>query len=257
MGSNGRTVAWAEATLAQLAITASAATSSLIADIEFTRDPDSLIAVMAIVIAQTAISCQAATVTTTARTRLSPEARRAQIIEAAISAYERRPWDEISFEALAGEIGVSPPLLRHYFGAKRDLFLATVRHLGDLLTGVLTGERPDVPPDLLPRARLDDYLAFVEEHGWAHPLWLTAAADPDASATIDDLREDLARIILGRPIDEAPPILQLRTWGWMGFVESVITRHLEDREAVEREAVLDLLVGSMSILRAPRPRGRG
>jgi AcrR family transcriptional regulator len=194
--------------------------------------------------------------TDTRRTRLSPEARRAQIIDAGISAYERQPWDEISFEALAGEIGVSPALLRHYFGAKRDLFLATVRHLGDLLTGVLTREH-DVPPDQLPRARLDAYLGFVEEHGWAHPLWLTAAADPEASATIDDLRKDLGRIILERPIEEAPPMLQLRTWGWMGFVESVITRHLEERDAVEREAVLDLLVGSMSILRAPRPRGRG
>lgn len=186
------------------------------------------------------------------RTRLPPDVRRAQIIDGAIAAYGRQPWEEVSFEALAGELGVSPPLVRHYFGTKRDLFLATVRHLGQQLTEVLTSDLSDVPRQQLPRARFDDYLTFVEEHAWAHPLWMTAAADSDGRETIDELRQELARIILGAPLSELPPDRQLRTWGWMGFVESVITRYLDDRDLVARDEVLDLLVGSMAMLRTPR-----
>lgn len=183
------------------------------------------------------------------RTRLAPAVRRAQIIDGAIAAYDRQPWDEVSFEALAEGIGVSPALVRHYFGTKRDLFLATVRHLGDLLTAVLTSDRPEIPSQQLPRARFDDYLTFVEEHSWAHPLWITAAADPDGRETIDELRKDLVRIIFGAPLNQFAPDRQLRTWGWIGFVESVITRYLDDRNLIPRHEVLGLLVGSMGMLR--------
>jgi AcrR family transcriptional regulator len=34
--------------------------------------------------------------------------------------------DEISFETLAPEVGVSPALLRHYFGTRREVFRAAV-----------------------------------------------------------------------------------------------------------------------------------
>jgi AcrR family transcriptional regulator len=244
MGSNGRSAALAGATAAQLAIVATAATTSLIAD-------------MAITIAEVATACQAPAVPTTNRTRLAPERRRAQIIDAAIAAYEMQPWEEVTFEALAREIAVSAALLRHYFGDRRELYLATVRHLGDLVAAILSKDRSHVPPEQLAHATFDDYLAFVEEHRWAHRLWMNAASDPTASATIDELRQRFAQIILGRPLDRAARTLQLRTWGWIGFVEAVITRYLENDDLSEREAVLRLLVGSMAILRgfdSPPPR---
>lgn len=186
------------------------------------------------------------------RTRLPPAERRTQIVEGAIAAFDRQPWDEITFESLALQLGVSSPLIRHYFGTKRGLFLATVHYLGSQLATLLTRDRPELPPGEVIRATFDDYLAFVEENAWAHRLWMTAAADPEASETIDELRRQLAEIILERPLEQMSAVLELRVWGWMGFIEATISRYLAVRGHVDRDAVLDLLVNSMDVLRRSR-----
>jgi AcrR family transcriptional regulator len=186
------------------------------------------------------------------RTRLSPAERRTQIVQDAIVAFDRQPWNEISFESLAAQVGVSPPLIRHYFGTKRGLFLATVHHLGDQLATLLTRDRSDLPAQEVVRATFDDYLDFVERNDWAHRLWMTAAADPDASETIDELRGQLAEIILGRPRAQMSEALELRMWGWIGFIEAAISRYLADRGRFRRDVALDLLAGSMDMLRSSR-----
>lgn len=60
------------------------------------------------------------------RTRLDPDARRAQILDAAADLYRERRYDDVSLEELATAAGVARGLLHHYFGSKRELFLAVV-----------------------------------------------------------------------------------------------------------------------------------
>lgn len=62
----------------------------------------------------------------TPRTRLSPDERRQQILAAAGELYRSRRYDDVSMEELAAEAGVARGLLHHYFGSKRDLFLAVM-----------------------------------------------------------------------------------------------------------------------------------
>ena len=61
--------------------------------------------------------------------RLDPDARRAEILEAALRLYAERPYAEVSTSELAREAGVARGLLNHYFGTKRELYLEALRTL--------------------------------------------------------------------------------------------------------------------------------
>lgn len=63
--------------------------------------------------------------------RLDSDARRAQILAAAGDLFSVRPYGEVSTTEIAEAAGVTRGLLHHYFGSKRDLYLAVVRELVD------------------------------------------------------------------------------------------------------------------------------
>jgi AcrR family transcriptional regulator len=61
------------------------------------------------------------------RRRLEPDARREQILDCAVRLFGDRPYASVSTTDIAREAGVARGLLNHYFGTKRDLYLAVVR----------------------------------------------------------------------------------------------------------------------------------
>lgn len=61
--------------------------------------------------------------------RLEPDARREQILAAAVRLFGERSYDEVSTTDLAQAAGVARGLLNHYFGTKRDLYLEVVRRM--------------------------------------------------------------------------------------------------------------------------------
>ncbi|WP_216902323.1 TetR/AcrR family transcriptional regulator [Nocardia alni] len=64
-----------------------------------------------------------------ARRRLDPDERRAQILACAIAMFGERPYAAVSTAELAQRAGVARGLINHYFGNKRDLYLAVVRRM--------------------------------------------------------------------------------------------------------------------------------
>lgn len=57
----------------------------------------------------------------TKRTRLSPEARREQILDAAKQSILKNGLQQLSLKKLAVEAGVSEPLLFHYFSSRNEM----------------------------------------------------------------------------------------------------------------------------------------
>lgn len=55
--------------------------------------------------------------------------RRRALIEAAVETIGRRGALDVTMSQIARRAGVSPALAHHYFGAKEQLFVATIRHL--------------------------------------------------------------------------------------------------------------------------------
>jgi AcrR family transcriptional regulator len=99
-----------------------------------------------------------------------PRERREQLIldvagqVFAKAGYESAPMDEIASLA-----GVSKPMLYAYFGSKEGLYLAYIERAGgDLLERLVNARTADSSPASLLRARITEFLSFVEEHadGW-------------------------------------------------------------------------------------------
>lgn len=57
--------------------------------------------------------------------RLQAEDRRRQLLERGAEMFARHSYDELSMRKIAREVGISKPLLYHYFPSKREFFQAT------------------------------------------------------------------------------------------------------------------------------------
>src|SRR5262245_18505662 len=97
------------------------------------------------------------------RRRLSPDARRAELLRAGEAVFTARAYDDVSIEDIAEAAGVSKNLLYHYFSGKRELYLETIR---TATAEMIARTEPD--PSLEPIARLrssiEQHLMHAEEH---------------------------------------------------------------------------------------------
>jgi AcrR family transcriptional regulator len=69
----------------------------------------------------------------TARRRLSPQDRRAELLALGADVFGKRPYDEVRIDEIAERAGVSRALMYHYFPDKRAFFAAVVKDEADRL----------------------------------------------------------------------------------------------------------------------------
>lgn len=179
---------------------------------------------------------------------MSPDARRAQLIELGLEMLGTRTLDEVSVEDIAAQAGISRGLLFHYFTSKQDFHLAVAEAAA---AEMLRRSEPDLelaPLDAL-RSALDGYIGYVEDHpdGYTSLIRGAAGADPDMRAVFDRTREALARRVLDILASlgaDLPPAAELSVHGWVGFAESCVVRWLATGQP-GRDEVLDMLTNSL------------
>src|SRR5829696_9023663 len=123
--------------------------------------------------------------------RLDPGQRREQILDAANALFAERPYDEISIEDIARGAGVTRGLVHHYFGGRKEVYIALLERLGAQREDQL---RPPVGRSA--RARVADsvsrWLDWTETN---RTVWLATIAhgediaDPDVRRVVADLVE--------------------------------------------------------------------
>ena len=147
-----------------------------------------------------------------------PQKRRRALIGAALREISDRGSLDVTVAQIAARAGVSTALAHHYFGAKEDLILATMRHLlGEFAAGAVSGLRDASGP----RARLSAIVraSFAPDqfHRATISAWLTfyakAMSAPGAarllgvyqrrlrSNLVHELRATLPRPEAGRVAD--------------------------------------------------------
>ena len=89
-------------------------------------------------------------------TRESADARRADLIDATAGVLAEHGLAGTNVRAICAKAGVSPGLLRHYFGGIDDLVAAPYAATSDRMDAIFAGVVEGVGPD--PRARLLAYL---------------------------------------------------------------------------------------------------
>jgi AcrR family transcriptional regulator len=129
-----------------------------------------------------------------------PRAAREQLIlDVAGTAFARDGYHAASMDEIAALADVSKPMVYAYFGSKEHLYLAYVERTGRELLDRLerAGRSEGPPPDRL-RARITEFLAFVEEHGdgW-RVLFAEAASNRPLADEVSNLRDRIVAAVRG------------------------------------------------------------
>ncbi len=93
--------------------------------------------------------------------RMDVDERRAQLLERGAELFTSHPYDELSMNKIAAEVGISKALLYHYFPSKQAFFEET---LGTWAERLRMRTEPD--PEPLPR-RAADAPASTRSSRWS------------------------------------------------------------------------------------------
>lgn len=189
------------------------------------------------------------------RTRLTPEQRRAQLLDLGVRLLASRSLDELSIDLLAEEAGISRGLLYHYFGNKHDFHEAVVQRAADDL---IAQTAPPVGGDPIERmtSSMAAYLDYVETNyeGYRSLVKGAGAGNP----TLRRIYDEALGALTGRIFDEDAqgeliadtPVTRLLVRGWAVMVEDMVLTWVADpaASAVTREELLGLIAGSLPVL---------
>ncbi|MGH8860309.1 MAG: TetR/AcrR family transcriptional regulator, partial [Jatrophihabitantaceae bacterium] len=184
------------------------------------------------------------------RTRLSPDARRAQLIALGVEMLATRTLDELSVEEIAQNAGISRGLLFHYFASKQDFHVEVARAAaGELIAR--TEPDASLPPLDALRGGLAAFMDYVSENPDNYKSLVRGAAsgDADMRAIFDRTRSTMAgRIVsvlgdLGLPLG---PRAELAVHGWVAFVEECVIRAIDTGAiATDRDGLLEMLAKAL------------
>jgi len=195
--------------------------------------------------------------------RLDPEQRRRQILDAANALFAERAYDEVSIEDIASAAGVTRGLVHHYFGGRKEVYIALVEQLG-----AIREERLRRPEGRSARARVSDtvsrWLDWTEDNRAIYLATMGRGediADPDVRRIVTDLVRRAVALLttFHADIAEDSPRLRYALECWTGLNRAATRRWL-DGEAT-REATQELLSSTLEhVLRTfgagPAPSGR-
>jgi AcrR family transcriptional regulator len=185
------------------------------------------------------------------RQRLTPDARRAQLLALGRAAFARLPYDDVSIDGIAVSAGISKGLLYHYFPTKRDLYVAGLRETADeLVARVVAAAEGGTPIERL-RAGLDAFFDHVAAEATPYVALMRGGvgSDPVTAEIINGTRDRLIALMLAR-LDAAQltrgpsPLQRIALYGWFGMIEAASLQWCEHRDA-DRAEVRDFLINAL------------
>ena len=188
--------------------------------------------------------------TTTPRTRLSPEQRREQLLDLGVRLLAHRSLDELSIDLLAEEAGISRGLLYHYFGSKQAFHEAVVRHAADDLIAQTTPPAGGAPMERL----LTSVTAYVDyvvanHEGYVSLVKAAAGGNESLRAIYEEARSALNSRIFredaeGQILTDTP-LARLVVRGWSAMTEELVLAWIDDPHDITREELIAIVVASL------------
>ena len=177
------------------------------------------------------------------RTRLDPEARRAQLVELGLEMLSTRPLDKVAIDDIAAEAGISRGLLFHYFPSKRDFHVAVAQAAAQELVDHTIPDPSLVPMERL-RAGVEAFVDHVTDNRDSYVAFIRGSSGGDPQLL--EVYEDTRRAFTDRVLDGLgltapyPDRLRLAVRGWVAFTEEVTVDWLS-RGSLDRDEVVDLI----------------
>ena len=181
--------------------------------------------------------------------RLDADERRDSILAAARRVFIHSSPTEASTAEIAREAGVTRGLVHHYFGTKRELYLAVVAELAASLPEVVRTDLGDLPPEEMVAANANAWLDAIERE---RELWLAllgvevVGRDPEVEALMSAARDAaIDRMVQNQARGaEPPPQLRLILRSYLGAAEAAVREWAMYGRAT-REQVHTVMTGTL------------
>jgi AcrR family transcriptional regulator len=204
----------------------------------------------------------------TARRRLSPEDRRAELLALGAEVFGKRPYDEVRIDEIAERAGVSRALMYHYFPDKRAFFAAVVKDEADRLYAATNN---DPPPGLTMfeeiRTGVLAYMAYHQQNpeaAWAAYVGLGRSDpvllgidDEAKNRQMDHIMSRVGEVVTGMPGPDALEAqverdLRVIIFGWIAFTFEICRQRIID-PTTDAERLADACAHTLldSIARVP------
>jgi AcrR family transcriptional regulator len=189
--------------------------------------------------------------------RLDPDVRRGEIVDAARRLFSTRPFTAVSITAIAEEAGVSRALVTHYFGGKRELFLAVLRDFGDLGRAVPRTDL-DLPIEETVDRNVAAWLDFMHanrEIAFAMASLASLDREPEVSQMIDDMRDGIVDRMLVNHFGQTtvPPHVRLVLRAYTGMAQVAIADWLSGERATRAQVHALMTHALLSLMRDVLP----
>ena len=179
--------------------------------------------------------------------RLAPGRRSDEILDAANELFAERGYDEVTIEDIARSAGVARGLVHHYFGGRKEVYLALLERLGPDRMEPLRA-----PVGRSARARVEDSVSrWLDWAGENRTIYLGTIAhgeeiaDPDVRRVVADLVRRAVVVVatLHADIAEDSPRLRYALECWTGLNRAATRSWL--RGEADREATHELLASTL------------
>ena len=188
------------------------------------------------------------------RRRLTAEERRAGILDAALAVFSARGYHASSIDDIAREAGISKALIYEHFDSKQslygDLLEQNANELFERLASSLAGVEVEAGAARLATG-LDAFFSFVEERRDAWRILFRDVSDPETSAALDRIVEQVTVVVAAliaqdpgarsQDKSESEPAIRVLAQMLVGAVQSVANWWAEHPE-VAREQALELVM---------------
>ena len=165
------------------------------------------------------------------RTRLHPAQRRAEILAAARAAFARADYATVSIAEIAAQAGVTPGLVNHYFGVKRDLYLAVLREVAAGLPELIRTDLRHLPRAEMIERNTSAFLDVVDRNRDVWPLLLGAQGvrDPEVGRIVSAARRAVVERMAHNHSDHPSDELRLALRVYQGAAEAATGEWLRGR----------------------------
>lgn len=186
---------------------------------------------------------------------MSPEQRRAQLIELGVTQLAGKHAADVSLDDVAEAAGVSRALVFHYFESKQDFYVAVLREQSKRMLDRTEPDLDDADAIAILRRSMSAYVDFVVEYRESYVGLLRgsgAGADPSAREVVAATQSVMVERILGQASRLAiirTPAVELAVRGWISFVEEVTIGWLKGAD-ISREQLLDIITNALPAIAA-------
>lgn len=160
-------------------------------------------------------------------------ARERQVLAAATDEFGRHGYEATTVAGVAARVGVTKPLLHHYFGSKQDLYLACLNPVGDRLLdairAAMTEQASDAPPTSLRVLHALFTALDGQREAWFVLYDATLPPDSDAArraahyrSAIDDLAATGTADLLQAAGSSDPLDADALKYAWRGLCTALV-----------------------------------